>query len=293
MTLLRSHAVRSTAGRCRGAARWWRAGVSLAVIGAAWQDPVPPAVDSAARAAVAPALPAPPAIDAQGRAVVPWGIGERLNYEVKFGILRVGNGSMTVEGPEAIRGREAYHTVLTVRGGTPFFRVDDRFESWFDTRALASLRFVQDQQEGRKERERRYEIFPERAVYREGDKAEQPSVADPLDDGSFIYYVRTLPLRPGDVYEVPRYFKPDRNPVRIRVLRRERVRVPAGTFDAIVVQPIIQTKGIFSENGRAEVWLADDSTRVMLQMKSHLSFGSLNLYLTSYRAPTSDRAEGR
>src|SRR4029079_4621533 len=67
-----------------------------------------------------------------------------------------------------------------------------------------------------------------------------------------------------------------------RVLRRERIKVPAGEFDALVLQPIIKTKGIFSEGGRAEVWLSDDSNRIMLQMKSKLPFGSLNLYLTSY-----------
>jgi hypothetical protein len=72
------------------------------------------------------------------------------------------------------------------------------------------------------------------------------------------------------------------------VLRREHIKVPAGEFDAIVVRPIIKTKGIFSEGGRAEIWLSDDTNRIMLQMKSKLPFGSLNLYLTSYRraAPT-------
>jgi hypothetical protein len=66
------------------------------------------------------------------------------------------------------------------------------------------------------------------------------------------------------------------------VLRKEHIKVPAGEFDAIVVRPAIKTKGIFSEGGRAEVWLSDDSNRIMLQMKSKLPFGSLNLYLTKY-----------
>jgi hypothetical protein len=87
----------------------------------------------------------------------------------------------------------------------------------------------------------------------------------------------------GETYSFDRYFRPDRNPVTIKVLRKERIEVPAGTFDAIVVQPVIKTKGIFSENGHAEVWLADDPTHIMLQMKSGLSFGSINLYLKSYR----------
>ena len=89
-------------------------------------------------------------------------------------------------------------------------------------------------------------------------------------------------LTVGQTYSFDRYFRPDRNPVRITVLRRERITVPAGTFDAIVLQPIIKTKGIFSENGHAEIWLSDDDRRIMLQLKSKLSFGSLNLYLKSY-----------
>jgi hypothetical protein len=58
--------------------------------------------------------------------------------------------------------------------------------------------------------------------------------------------------------------------------------VPAGTFNAIVVQPRITTSRILSHKGHAEVWLADDSTHMMLQLKSSLSFGSLNLYLARY-----------
>jgi hypothetical protein len=176
--------------------------------------------------------------------------------------------------------------VFSVRGGTLFYKVHDRYESWFDVGSLSSLRFKQEIDEGSYERERTFEIFPERAVYQEDEKPERPSVAMPLDDGSFLYFVRTIPLEVGKSYTFDRYFKPDRNPVTIRVLRRERIEVPAGTFDAIVIQPIINTKGIFSQGGAAEVWLADDSTRTMLQMKSKLKFGSLNLYLRSIQPAT-------
>jgi hypothetical protein len=51
----------------------------------------------------------------------------------------------------------------------------------------------------------------------------------------------------------------------------------------VVVQPVIKTPGIFSENGNAEVWLSDDSRHVLVQLKSKLSFGSINLYLRSYK----------
>ena len=194
---------------------------------------------------------------------------------------------MEVSGIDTVRGRSAYHTTFRLNGGIPFYKVDDTFESWFTTDSLASLRFNQDQNEGTKERQHRYEIYPERRTYDDlsDQEPEQPSVADPLDDGSFVYFVRTVPLEVGKTYEFQRYFKPDRNPVTIRVERRERVKVPAGTFAAIVIQPVIKTKGVFSESGHAELWISDDDRRVILQMKSQLSFGSLDLYLTNIQRP--------
>ena len=217
---------------------------------------------------------------------VPFEVGERLVYDVRFGPIKVGSGSMEVQGITDVRGREAWHTVFRVKGGTFFYKVNDLLESWIDTRTFSSLRFRQDLDQGGKDRERQFEIFPDKQTFIETGKDEQPSVANPLDDASFLYFIRTVPLVVGQTYEFTRYFRPDRNPVKIQVLRRERISVPAGSFDAIVIQPTIKTKGIFSEGGKAEIWLSDDDERIMLQMKSQLPFGSLNLYLRSQRTGT-------
>jgi hypothetical protein len=218
-----------------------------------------------------------PAPIASAAMPVPFAVGERLDYDVKFGPMHVGSGSMEVLGNENVRNRPTWHIMFRVKGGTFFYKVDDRFESWIETTTLSSLRHKQDINEGRRDRERVFEIFPDRPSYIEDDKPEKPSVDQPLDDGSFLYFIRTVPLEVGKTYEFDRYFRPDRNPVKITVLRKEKVKVPAGTFDAIVIRPSIKSKGIFSENGQAEVWLSDDDRHIMLQMKSKLSFGSLNL----------------
>jgi len=214
-------------------------------------------------------------------ASVPWSIGEKLRYDVRFGFIKAGTGEMRVMGLETIRGRLAWHGRFTVHGGYLALRVDDVLESWMDVTTLSSLRFAQDFKEIGRERQKTFDIFPERKMYLQLGKTEKPSVANPLDDGSFLYFIRTVPLVVGETYSFDRYFIPDRNPVTIRVLRRETVSVPAGTFACIVLQPIIKTKGIFSENGQAEIWLTDDAKRIMVQMKSKLAFGSLNLYLRS------------
>jgi uncharacterized protein DUF3108 len=208
-------------------------------------------------------------------------VGERLEYDVKFGPIKVGRASMEVVDVEEVRGRRAWHTRFQVTGGTLFFRVNDVLESWIDVETFSSLRFRQQLSEGSRDRLYEYEIYPERAVYIQNDKGERPSVSHPLDDGSFLYFLRTVPIELGATYEFERYFMPDRNPVRLEVLGRDTVEVPAGRFDALVIRPVIKAKGIFSEDGRAQIWISNDADHLLLQMTSHLKFGSLSLHLKS------------
>jgi hypothetical protein len=215
----------------------------------------------------------------------PFTPGERLEYAINFGPIHVGSGSMQLTLGDTVRGEPTYHAVFRIEGGTFFFRVADRIESWFTTDSFASLKFRQSLHEGRYHAERDFDIYPDERVYVPAGDTARPSVADPLEDASFLYFVRTLPLVLGATYRFDRYFQLEGNPVVIRVLRHEQVTVPAGTFDAIVVQPQITTGGIFSKSGRAEVWLRADGGHEVLQMKSHLAFGSINLYLTKESSP--------
>ncbi|MDQ6887397.1 MAG: DUF3108 domain-containing protein [Gemmatimonadota bacterium] len=249
---------------------------------------IPPIVNILALVAALGRMPAVPlghGLPAAGQTPYPFVVGEQLSYEVAFGILRVGRGSMQVLGMEDIRGYRTYHTLFTVKGGTFFFRVDDRQESWIDSARFASIRFAQNIREGGYRRQSVWDMFPDRSVFVSNGKfdTEEPSVADPLDEGSLVYFVRTIPLEVGKTYEFHRYFKPEKNPVIIKVIGKARIQVPAGTFDTFVLQPIIKSGGAFSENGEARIWITDDDRRMMVQMKSKLSFGSLNLYLTSFK----------
>jgi hypothetical protein len=208
--------------------------------------------------------------------------GEKFVYDVKFSDLQVGQATLAIVGTDTIRGQAVVHALFAVKGGTFVYHVNDTTESWFDPRTMTSYRFWQDVNEGGRHVHRRFEIFPDtKTMQQEGKPGPEPSVADPLDDASFLYFVRTQPLVVGQSYDFNRYFKPNINPVTVHVLRRERVTVPAGTFDAIVVQPVFKTSGIFSQGGHAEVWVSDDSQRAVVQIKSQLPIGTLNLFLKS------------
>lgn len=222
-------------------------------------------------------------------APVPFGVGERMEYDVKYGILgTVGKGVLEVAEIDTIRGHPSYRIDFTLKGGIPFARVDDRMQSWLDVSRLISHRFDQNVNEVGYQRHRIIDFFPAQGRWERVDVVESGELATekPLDDISFLYFVRTLPLEVGETYTIPRYWKDEGNPVTVKVLRREMVKLPAGEFNTIVVRPIIKTKGLFSEGGEAEVYFTDDDRRLLVQLKSKVSFGTLNLVLKSYEEGT-------
>jgi hypothetical protein len=215
---------------------------------------------------------------------LPFHVGEQLSYAVRYGKIPVGHARMSVLGIEEVRGRPAYHVLFTIDGGLPLLRVHDRYESWLDTATLASRRHVQEIREGRYRRSTRYEIYPEERQYRENEEDSlRASVAAPLDEGSFVYFIRTVHVPVGETREFNQYFKPDRNPVIIRALRRDTIEVPSGRYPTVVVRPTIRARGIFAEDGQAELWFSDDARRMLVQLKTRFAGFSLSLALTDVR----------
>jgi hypothetical protein len=229
-------------------------------------------------------------------AEVPFGPGEFLQYDVRLGALgRRGEGHMEVLSLDSIRGHTMYHVAMSIEGGLLFAKVKDHYQSWFDVQNLVTYRFIQDVDEINYERYRHWELFPEERRWERPDNGNSGDLPtdQPLDDVSFMYYVRTLPLEVGDEYVFNRYFRENGNPVVIRVLRKDTVTVPAGTFETVVVQPIIQTDGLFSEGGEAELYFTTDERRLMVYMRSKVHLiGSLSLHLTEIQEGSPLRVPG-
>lgn len=213
-------------------------------------------------------------------------VGERARYDVELKGQDVGEGSLEVLGHAKVNGYPTIHASLRLTGGFLFAKVDDRFDSWFDPSRYFSRRFVQDQRELATTRKKNYEISPENGTFVEENSGDLDSLgtAEPLDDVSFLFYVRTLPLKVGHVDTIPRYFKSGRDVI-IRVLRTERITVPAGTFETIVVQPTITNAGgLFRQGGKAKLYFSNDAARTLVKLESSVPvIGSLSLTLKDVR----------
>ena len=217
-------------------------------------------------------------------AVVPFGPGERLEYTIKLGIFNAGDAHMEVVGIDSVRGEPTYHVDVAMRGGLLFgaFKLDSRFESWIDTRLMMSRRYISDESYTGYSSYRSFEFYPDEMVWDQTDEGVigELATALPLDDISFIYFVRSLPLKVGQTYTFSRYFKKDGNPVVIEVERRDVREVGAGTFNTIVVRPTIQTDGLFADGGEAELHFTDDENRYLVYMRVGMPVvGSITLHL--------------
>jgi uncharacterized protein DUF3108/glycosyl transferase family 2 len=224
-------------------------------------------------------------------AAVPFPVGERLVYQAKFGIFNVGTATMEVAGIDTVRGTQALHLVFRISGGALWYHIEQTLESWVGRCDFRSRRFWNQTEEKGKSWERKFDIYPDSGFYREaGRDTTLATVPDPLDDAAFLYWIRTVPLEIGKRYEYRRYFRPERNPVIVEVLGRERVGVAGRKWNAIVIRPRIPNGGgIFAERADARMWLSDDDRRVMLALQSNFSFGQVTMKLKEYSDPTTGR----
>ena len=230
-----------------------------------------------------------PTAPAAGPAVVAvrFPVGERLVYTARMGVFSVGEASMTVAGLDTVRGAESVRLRFHIEGGALWYHLNQTLESWVGRADFRSRRFVNQTEEKGKSWRHEFDIYPDSGFYREaGRDTTHPTVADPLDDAAFLYWIRTVPLEIGKKYEYRRYFRPERNPVIVEVLGRDRVNVAGRKWSAIVLSPKIPNGGgIFAERSEARMWLSDDRDRIMLGLQSKFSFGMVTLKLKEFSVP--------
>lgn len=220
------------------------------------------------------------------RPVVNWAFGaaETLYYDIGWQSIVAAHGKMYVNEPVDTNGRlcyPIYSTVKTTPFFSTFFRVRDSALTIMDVRELYPVRFEKYLREGKYRSDRIADFDPNLGlVYTPKDTLAVPLyVQDAL---SLLYYVRALDLKPGEHLQVENYDGKNVYTLTVKILRKERVKVKAGTFSTIVVEPLLQAAGLFKHEGRLTVWLSDDGLHLPVLMKSKVLVGSIVAELTRY-----------
>lgn len=210
---------------------------------------------------------------AQEGDTLPFRIGEHLEYRVNVSRFKAsGRSSMSVEGPVDVRGTSTFLLRFDFRAGLGPFKAIDRTESWLDPRRMAVLRFHKSERHPLSSGKQEIELFPEEQRWegKAGAAGDSPTHL-PLDELSFIYFIRTLPLDSDTTDTFDRHFQRDRNPISVRVLGRDTVATGIGDLPTIHVEMRVRDPARYGESeGVIRIHFTDDHRRLPARIESEM-----------------------
>jgi hypothetical protein len=219
----------------------------------------------------------------------PFGPGESLRFAVQYGFINAGTAWLEVPKAVEVDGRPAYLLVARAESNSvidKIYRVRNRIESTWDREGRFSWHYEEDRHEGKHRFKSEISFDPDMLEARYHDGQVYPVPPNVQDALSAFYYTRyqALPLGGSILFD---YHASRRSqPLEVRVLGRERVKVPAGTFDCVVVEPLLKAGGVFKNSGRLVIWLTDDERRIPVLMRSKVTIGSVSVELQEMRTGT-------
>jgi hypothetical protein len=78
------------------------------------------------------------------------------------------------------------------------------------------------------------------------------------------------------------FFKDTTYTLSVKFLGRQRIEVDAGTFDCIIVEPLMKEGGLFKSEGRVLIWLTDDERKIPVKVSTKVVIGSIESELREY-----------
>lgn len=215
-----------------------------------------------------------------------FGTHEKLIYDLTWTGIKAGTATqeITTSGAET-------RIVSTARSAdwiTVFFPVEDRIETVLTGNSPSRIGLPKSYHlkisEGshRRDKEVHFDHAKGVAHYKDnlnGDKRVIPISASTIDTLSSFYFVRTLKLEVGKSVFLTILDNMKIWNVEVQVLRKEKIKTKLGSFDTIVIKPLMQSEGILDKKGDMFIWLTDDQRLLPIKMKTKVKVGSITATL--------------
>ncbi|MDX8396606.1 MAG: DUF3108 domain-containing protein [Mariprofundaceae bacterium] len=100
--------------------------------------------------------------------------------------------------------------------------------------------------------------------------------------------VRSLDLKAGDEIHIPVFDSRKTYDVVVRVSeKKDRIRAPSGKLvECLIIEPMLQTAGIFSSKGKIKIWLSNDGKHVPMKVTAKIKIGRVIARLIDYKEPS-------
>ena len=215
-------------------------------------------------------------------------VGEKLTFDISYGFVTAGSAIMSIPTTRQIYGRTAYDTRVEAFSASSFdwiFKVRDRYQTFLDADGIFPWRFEQHVREGSYSRDYAANFDPNQQTAIATDGKTYKTAQYVHDIVSAFYYVRTLDLtrmRRGDKIHLQNFFDGKTHPLDVAVLGHQKVVTDAGTFNCVVIQPMVVEGGLFKSEGSITIWMTDDANHMPVKMSSKILIGSIEAKLVKY-----------
>lgn len=224
-----------------------------------------------------------------------FGDGEWFKFKMSYsGFLKAGNATLSVKETK-LNNKEVYHVVG--KGWTTgmikwFFKVKDRYESYFDKETLLPYKFIRDLDEGgyTKNLEINFDQTNHKAYVHDKKKDTNkvfdtpPNIQDMV---STYYYLRdkldVSNLKVGEEVRVDMFFDEENYGFKLKYLGEETINTDFGKIESLKFRPYVMAGRVFKEEESLTLWVSKDKNKLPLRIKADLAVGSLRADLESFR----------
>lgn len=215
---------------------------------------------------------------------------ERQIYDVTYLGGKAGEFSLEVLHHKYINERKVYHVKGHATSSSLFalfYKINDTVETYFDYEGLFSHRFHLQLDESKQTRnaielydsEKKQTYYWNRWHHHKRGYTESkdffPIKPFSQDSLSALYYIRTLPLKNGDVYQFPVVSEGKSWTAVVTVIGRENMETPMGRISVIKVKPETKFRGVLKKRGDSFIWFTDDDRRFMVRLEAKVKIGSV------------------
>lgn len=215
--------------------------------------------------------------------------GEKLIYVLHYGWLNAGVATLELqEASQDIGGRKVLQAVgkgESTGAFSAFYKVNDRYETYFDREGVFPYIFIRRVNEGGYSFSQDYVFMQRRHQVTTQEKKTFDVPAHVQDMLSAFYYARTLDLshaKPGQEFVIPCFLDNELWPLRMRFVGRETIKLRNGKYRSLKFQPVVQEGRIFKANEDLNVWITDDPNHIPLLAQAKVLVGSIKMELSSY-----------
>jgi hypothetical protein len=173
-----------------------------------------------------------------------------------------------------------------------FFKVKDRYESYFDKKTIVPYKFIRNIDEGGHTKDIEITFDHEKNKAFVNDKKHnsqkvfdtKPNIQDMV---STYYYLRNSidvsNLKVGDEIRTDMFFDEENYGFKLKYLGEETIDTDFGEIETLKFRPYVMAGRVFKEEESLTLWVSKDKNKVPLRIKADLAVGSLRADLEAFK----------